>query len=291
MVGDGEAETGPLAGSWQGDQLPQPGARWRGAADPAPQRLQDRRPHRAGPRQRRRRARATRGHGYEVHFVEGDDPRAVHQAFAATLDTCYARIRAIQQERAQRTASRRARAGRRSSCARPRAGPGPKVVDGVPVEGTFRAHQVPLADVRDEPGATRAARSLAAQLPAGRAVRRERAADPGAGRAGAARATGAWAPTRTPTAASCWWTSTCPTSATMRSTVPQPATERARVHAPARQAAARHLHPERAAGQLPPLLPRRDQLQPAGQRLRGREPLLRGHDHLDRRPRLARRAG
>ena len=99
VVGDGEAETGPLAGSWKGDQLPQPGARRRGAADPAPQRLQDRQPDRARPgRATTTCARSSQGNGYEVHFVEGDDPLAVHQAFAAALDACYERIRTIQRE-------------------------------------------------------------------------------------------------------------------------------------------------------------------------------------------------
>ena len=49
VVGDGEAETGPLAGSWHSRQVPQPGHRRRGAADPAPERLQDRQPDGAGP--------------------------------------------------------------------------------------------------------------------------------------------------------------------------------------------------------------------------------------------------
>ena len=53
VVGDGEAETGPLATSWHSQQVPQPGPRRRGAADPAPQRLQDRQPDGAGPHPRR----------------------------------------------------------------------------------------------------------------------------------------------------------------------------------------------------------------------------------------------
>ena len=92
------------------------------------------------------------GHGYDVHFVEGDEPMAVHRRFAAALDTCARRGSAR---------SRTTRGARGRPVARPRwpaivlrtpkGWTGPKVVDGVPVEGTFRAHQVPLANVRDNP--------------------------------------------------------------------------------------------------------------------------------------------
>ena len=58
----------------------------------------------------------------------------------------------------------------------PKGWTGPKVVDGKPTEGTWRSHQVPLSDVRDDPGAPRPARGLAALVPAGRAVRRRRSA-------------------------------------------------------------------------------------------------------------------
>src|SRR5918912_689870 len=111
------------------------------------------------------------GNGYEVYFVEGDDPQRMHQQFAATLDTCYARIRAIQKEARSPDGSRQKAVGSSSpgeslpaagrllpSGPRPRwpaivlrtpkGWTGPKEVDGEPIEGTFRAHQVPLADVR-----------------------------------------------------------------------------------------------------------------------------------------------
>ena len=61
VVGDGEAETGPLAASWHSNKFLEPGARRRRAADPAPQRLQDRQPDRAGAHPARRAARAARG--------------------------------------------------------------------------------------------------------------------------------------------------------------------------------------------------------------------------------------
>ena len=125
VVGDGEAETGPLEGSWKGIQLPQPGARRRGAADPAPQRLQDLRPDRARAGERRGDRAAARRPRLRVHFVAGDEPRA--GASGARRD---ARRMPREDPRdpdrgARRAAGRAAaRAGRRSSCARRRAGPG-----------------------------------------------------------------------------------------------------------------------------------------------------------------------
>ena len=91
VVGDGEAETGPLEGSWKGVRFLNPARDGAVLPDPPPERLQDLRPDRAGPgRATRTSTKLLDGHGYEVHFVEGDDPPAVHQAFAATLDACYA---------------------------------------------------------------------------------------------------------------------------------------------------------------------------------------------------------
>src|SRR5206468_6839393 len=90
------------------------------------------------------------GNGYEVYFVEGDDPVQLHQQFAATLDACYARIRAIQQEARANGVTERPR-WPTIVLRTPKGWTGPKEVGGQPVEGTFRAHQVPLADVRANP--------------------------------------------------------------------------------------------------------------------------------------------
>jgi xylulose-5-phosphate/fructose-6-phosphate phosphoketolase len=90
------------------------------------------------------------GNGYEVRFVEGDDPPRVHQAFAAALDACYERIRSIQHEARQRGVFQRPR-WPAIVLRTPKGWTGPKVVGGLPVEGTFRAHQVPLADARNNP--------------------------------------------------------------------------------------------------------------------------------------------
>ena len=92
-----------------------------------------------------------RGYGYEPLFVEGDEPTVVHQLLAGTLDTALSKIRAIQN--AARSASNN------ESLERPRwpmivfrtpkGWTGPKFVDGNPVEGTWRAHQVPIADFKN----------------------------------------------------------------------------------------------------------------------------------------------
>ena len=89
-----------------------------------------------------------RGYGYEPRFVEGDEPPLVHQQLAAALDEVLADIRAIQ------AAARALPAGEAPERPRwpmivlktPKGWTGPKFVDGLPVEGTWRAHQVPLAD-------------------------------------------------------------------------------------------------------------------------------------------------
>src|SRR5439155_918551 len=90
-----------------------------------------------------------RGHGYEPRFVEGHEPMDMHARFAATLETCYAETRAIQQE--ARRDGRPARRPRWPAIVlrTPKGWTGPKIVDGQPVEGTFRAHQVPLPNVRE----------------------------------------------------------------------------------------------------------------------------------------------
>jgi xylulose-5-phosphate/fructose-6-phosphate phosphoketolase len=148
VVGDGEAETGPLAGSWKSTSFLNP------ARDGAVLPILHLNGYKiANPTVYGRSTdedvrKVIEGEGYDVYFVEGDDPPRVHQAFAAVLDTCYARIREIQ-------AGARARGGAITERPRwpaivlrtPKGWTGPKELHGVPIAGTFRAHQVPLADV------------------------------------------------------------------------------------------------------------------------------------------------
>ena len=148
VVGDGEAETGPLEGSWKGVKFLNPVRD--GAVLPV---LHLNGYKISGPTVLGRDSdedvqKLLEAHGYEVHFVEGDDPLPMHRAFAATLDTCYAKIRANQAEARAKGFSKRP-AWPAIVLRTPKGWTGPKVVDGLPVEGTFRAHQVPLANVRD----------------------------------------------------------------------------------------------------------------------------------------------
>ena len=148
VIGDGEAETGPLEGGWKGISFLNP------ARDGAVLPILHLNGYKiSGPTVLGRSTdeeirQLIAGHGYEVFFVEGDEPLRVHQTLAATLDTCHGRIREI-----QTTARMRGVHGRPRWPAlvlrTPKGWTGPKVVDGQPVEGTFRAHQVPVAGVKD----------------------------------------------------------------------------------------------------------------------------------------------
>jgi len=151
VVGDGEAETGPLATSWHVNKLLNPARD--GAVLPI---LQLNGYKIANPTLLARiddedLLSLLRGYGYEPHEVTittETNPAAAHQAFAATLDACLDGIAAIQQ---------RARTGGATTLPRwpmivlrsPKGWTGPKVVDGEQVEGTFRAHQVPLPAPRE----------------------------------------------------------------------------------------------------------------------------------------------
>ena len=150
VIGDGEAETAPLGGAWKGIKFLNPVCD--GAVLPV---LHLNGYKISGPTVFGRDSdedirNLLIGHGYDVHFVEGDDPMVMHQAFAATLDRCYAAIRCFQQDARKNGLSKRPRwpvIVLRSL----KGWTGPKVVDGLPIEGTFRAHQVPLPNVKENP--------------------------------------------------------------------------------------------------------------------------------------------
>ena len=150
VVGDGEAETGPLEGSWKGISFLNP------ARDGAVLPILHLNGYKiANPTVLARTDDADlralfEGHGYAVHFVVGDDPARLHQEFAATLDACYAAIRAIQREAREWGVTARPR-WPMIILRTPKGWTGPVEVDGVPVSGTFRAHQVPLDTVRTNP--------------------------------------------------------------------------------------------------------------------------------------------
>ena len=90
------------------------------------------------------------GYGYAPYIVAGDDPMAVHAAMAETMDAVLDEVAAIKARRPGRARSTRP-AWPMIILRTPKGWTGPKVVDGKPTEGTWRSHQVPLADVRDDP--------------------------------------------------------------------------------------------------------------------------------------------
>ncbi|HEY7887975.1 MAG TPA: phosphoketolase family protein [Steroidobacteraceae bacterium] len=148
VVGDGEAETGTLATSWHSNKFLNPARD--GAVLPI---LHLNGFKIANPTILARIGRPEltdllRGYGYEPLFVEGDDPAAVHQRLAGALDGVLAAILKIQS--AARSAAQRKDPERPRwpmiVFRTPKGWTGPKVVDGKPVEGTWRAHQVPIAD-------------------------------------------------------------------------------------------------------------------------------------------------
>lgn len=151
VVGDGEAETGPLEGSWKGVSFLNPVRD--GAVLPV---LHLNGYKIAGPtvlgRSSEEDIRSLLvGHGYDPRFVGGDEPMRVHEAFAATLEGCLDDIRQIQGDaRAKGTVTRRPR-WPVIVLRTPKGWTGPKEIDGLPIEGTFRSHQVPVAQVRTNP--------------------------------------------------------------------------------------------------------------------------------------------
>ena len=147
VIGDGEAETGPLAASWHGNKFLDPGRD--GAVLPI---LHLNGYKIAGPTILGRMNPAVlrkllEGYGHEPIFVEGSEPANMHREMAAALDQAFDRISEIQ---------RAARAGGAATLPKwpmiimrsPKGWTGPKTVDGKRVEGFWRSHQVPIAEVR-----------------------------------------------------------------------------------------------------------------------------------------------
>src|SRR6202043_1317670 len=143
VVGDGEAETGPLATAWHSNKFLNPvtdGAvlpilHLNGFKIPTPPRL--------ARISREELDNFPRGCGRTPFFVEGHEPHLMHEAMAATLDTAVEQIRQIQQGARTRGESARPR-WPMIVLNSPKGWTGPKVVDGLQIEGTFRAHQVPI---------------------------------------------------------------------------------------------------------------------------------------------------
>jgi xylulose-5-phosphate/fructose-6-phosphate phosphoketolase len=151
VIGDGEAETGALATSWHSNKFLNPARD--GAVLPilhlngfkiANPTILARIP-------REELTELLRGYGYDPYFVEGDDPALVHQSLAGTLDAILVQIREIQQIARSKKPTEGLKRPRWPMIVfrTPKGWTGPKFVDGKPVEGTWRAHQVPIADLKD----------------------------------------------------------------------------------------------------------------------------------------------
>ncbi len=150
VVGDGEAETGPLAASWHSNKFLNPARD--GAVLPV---LHLNGYKIANPTVLARISEdelrsLLEGYGYAPRFLEGSDPREMHQRAAQTLDEVLDEIATIQQQ--ARGAAKNERPRWPMLVLRtPKGWTGPKEVDGLPTEGSFRSHQVPLAEVRTNP--------------------------------------------------------------------------------------------------------------------------------------------
>ena len=155
VIGDGEAETGPLAASWHSNKFLNP------AVDGAVLPILHLNGYKiANPTILARISHDELhsllvGNGYEPYYVEGSEPEPMHQAMAGTLDAVLGRIKTIQQEARQEVA------GGKKAPARPRwpvivlrspkGWTGPKEVDGKKTEGYWRSHQVPMAEMASQP--------------------------------------------------------------------------------------------------------------------------------------------
>jgi xylulose-5-phosphate/fructose-6-phosphate phosphoketolase len=150
VVGDGEAETGPLATSWHSNKFLNP------IRDGAVLPILHLNGYKiANPTLLARISseeleQLFRGYGWTPHIVEGDDPKRMHQEMAATVEACVLEIRAIQKK--VRSSGKAERPRWPMIVLRsPKGWTGPKEVDGHKVENFWRAHQVPVADVQSNP--------------------------------------------------------------------------------------------------------------------------------------------
>jgi xylulose-5-phosphate/fructose-6-phosphate phosphoketolase len=150
VVGDGEAETGPLAAAWHSNKFLNPASD--GAVLPILH-LNGFKIHNPTVLARIPRPELESlltGYGWKPYFVEGDEPEPMHRAMAETLDAVLAEIRGIQREARERGFSGRPR-WPMLVLATPKGWTGPKQVDGKRTEGSFRSHQVPLAELAERP--------------------------------------------------------------------------------------------------------------------------------------------
>ncbi len=214
VVGDGEAETGPLATAWHSNKFLNP------ISDGAVLPILHLNGYKiANPTvlariEHEELEQFFRGCGWTPYFVEGDEPQEMHQLMAGTLEKAVEDIRQIQSHARSKNDAARPR-WPMIVLKSPKGWTGPKVVDGLPVEGTFRAHQVPLAVDAQHPEHLRQLESWLKSYRAeelfdahGRLVPELAELAPGE--------SDGWAPIRTPMAGCCCATCACRTSAPTR---------------------------------------------------------------------------
>jgi xylulose-5-phosphate/fructose-6-phosphate phosphoketolase len=151
VVGDGEAETGPLATSWHSNKFLNP------VSDGAVLPILHLNGYKIAnptllariPRDELR--QLLQGYGWTPHFVEGDEPVPMHEVMAATLDAVVEQVRNIQDSARKSTASVERPQWPMIVLVSPKGWTGPKFVNGKKIEGTFRAHQVPITDPATNP--------------------------------------------------------------------------------------------------------------------------------------------
>jgi len=150
VIGDGEAETGPLATAWHSNKFLNP------ALDGAVLPILHLNGYKIASPTVLARIPSEEldslitGYGYRPYFVEGDDPAHMHRKMADALDEVLAEIRRVQRDAREGSASKRPR-WPMIVLRTPKGWTGPKVVDGKPVEGTWRSHQVPLSEIATRP--------------------------------------------------------------------------------------------------------------------------------------------
>jgi xylulose-5-phosphate/fructose-6-phosphate phosphoketolase len=150
VIGDGEAETGPLAASWHSNKFLNP------ARDGAVLPILHLNGYKiANPTVLARMSHdeltsLLTGYGHKPYFVEGDDPEAMHQLMAATLNKIIAEIQAIQKDARENGFTARPQYPM-IVLRTPKGWTGPKFVDGLPTENSFRSHQVPLSELAKNP--------------------------------------------------------------------------------------------------------------------------------------------
>ncbi len=150
VIGDGEAETAALAASWHSNKFLNP------VTDGAVLPILHLNGYKIAnptvlariPRQEL--IELLDGYGYKPYFVEGEDPLPMHRQMAGTMEAVYAEIRAIQRNAREHGLKERP-TWPVIVMVSPKGWTGPKVVDGVQIEGTFRAHQVPMEQFREKP--------------------------------------------------------------------------------------------------------------------------------------------